>query len=225
MKLSAHTLNVLKNFSKINNTILIRSGTSLVTVDMQKQIVADATLAEAFPQDFAIYNLAEFLGVNSVHENSELDFDSDKVIFRGRDGKRCLEYFYSDTSVVQDAMPTRRKIPSVFDQDSIVHRFTLTNEELLLLERHANLLSLTHLSFIGDGGSVNVVVHDKESRSTQNKFTINVDGQSTKSDTYSMRFQNLKVLPDSYDVEVSPTIAHFVGKTNNVQYWIVMEAN
>lgn len=225
MKLAPHTLNVLKNFSKINNSIFFRKGASVVTVDMQKQIVADATLPEEFPQDFAIYNLSEFLGVNSVHESSDLDFGEDKVTFRGKDGKQCLEYFYSDPSVVQDAMPTRKKIPSVFNEDSIVHRFTLSEQELTVLERHANLLGLTHLSFIGDEGGVKVLVHDKESRSTNNKFTINVDGSSSKSETYSMRFQNLRVLPDSYDVEVSPTIAHFVGKTNNVQYWIVMEAN
>lgn len=225
MKLSANTLTVLKNFSKINNTILIRKGASLITVDMQKQIVADAKLQDSFPQDFAIYNLAEFLGVNSVHENSELDFQSEKVVFLGQTGKDRLEYFYSDASVVQDALPTWKKIPSVFDEASIVHRFTLSHDGLSALERHASLLSLTHLSFVGEDGVVQVVVHDKESRSTQNKFTLNVDGFSSRSETYSMRFQNLRVLPDSYDVEVSPTIAHFVGKTNGVQYWIVMEAN
>jgi hypothetical protein len=31
-------------------------------------------------------------------------------------------------------------------------------------------------------------------------------------------------LPDTYNVEVTPRVAHFVGTTTGVQYWIVMEA-
>lgn len=222
MKLSTDTLKILKNFSEINNTIYIRQGKSLVTVDAQKRIVADASIEETLPQDFAIYNLNEFLGVSSAHESSDVDFKSDKVVFNGK--KHNLEYFYSDPSAVQDAIPTRKKIPSVFNEDSIVHKFTLTDEDLKALRQNASLLSLTHVSFVGEDGSVKVVVHDLSSRSSQNKFTLSVDGDSKKSDTFNMLFENLKVLPDSYDVEVSPTVAHFVGKTTGVQYWIVMEA-
>lgn len=223
MKLSTDTLKILKNFSEINNTIYIRKGKSLVTVDAQKRIVADANIEESLPTDFAIYNLNEFLGVNSAHENSDLDFKNDKVIFNGK--KSNLEYFYSDPSAVQDALSTRKKIPNVFDESTIVHRFTLTDEDLKSLRQNASLLSLTHVSFVGDSDQVKVVVQDLSSRSSQNKFTLSVDGVSSKKETYNMLFENLKILPDSYDVEVSPTVAHFVGKNTGVHYWIVMEAN
>jgi hypothetical protein len=73
MRLSNSTLKILRNFSDINNTILIRKGNSLVTVDPQKRIVADANINESLPQDFAIYDLNKFLGVNSIWENSDLD--------------------------------------------------------------------------------------------------------------------------------------------------------
>jgi len=223
MNLSNDTLKILKNFSEINNTIRICKGKSIITVDPQKRIVADASIQENIPTDFAIYNLNEFLGVSSAHENSDLEFKSDKVVFNGK--KSNLEYFYSDPSTVQDATQIRKKIPSVFDEKSIVHRFTLSDEDLKSLRQNASLLSLTHVSFVGTENEVKVVVHDLSSRSTQNKFTLTVDGTSNKSETYNMLFENLKLLPDSYDVEVSPTVAHFVGKSTNVHYWIVMEAN
>lgn len=225
MKLTNNTVKILKNFSEINNTINIRKDSSLVTVDPQKRIVADARLEEPFPQDFAIYNLNEFLGVNSAQDSATLDFQKEKVIFNSSNGRIKLEYFYSDPSTVQDALPTRRKIPNVFDENSIVLRFSLSDEDLRTLRVNASLLGLSHISFTGDNSVVKVIVRDLSSRSSQNKFTLDVGGTSTKSETYNMLFENLKVLPDSYDIEVSPTVAHFIGKSTGVEYWIVMEAN
>ncbi|CAB4141198.1 sliding clamp [uncultured Caudovirales phage] len=224
MKLSSNTLKVLKNFSEINNTIYIRKDSPLLTVDAQKRIVADVTLETAFPETFAIYNLNEFLAVNSAQDNAELTFEGDKIVFVGSGGKGRLEYFYSDPSTVQDPMNTRKKIPTVFYEDSVVMRFTLSDEELRCMRQNASLLSLTHISFVGEDNSVKVVIQDLSSRSSQNKFTLNVDGTATQNDTYNMLFENLKVLPDSYDVGVSPTVAHFKGKTTGAEYWIVMEA-
>ena len=61
MKLSRHTLNMLKNFSDINMSIEIKKGNILRTVSVQKNILAQAELEEDFPQDFAIYELNRFL--------------------------------------------------------------------------------------------------------------------------------------------------------------------
>ena len=55
MKLSKHTLNMLKNFSDINMSIEIKKGNVLRTVSVQKNILAQAELEDEFPQDFAIY--------------------------------------------------------------------------------------------------------------------------------------------------------------------------
>ena len=221
MKLSNSTLKILRNFSDINNTILIRKGKSIVTVDPQKRIVADANIHESLPQDFAIYDLNKFLGVNSIWENSDLNFETDKVVFKK--DSRFLDYFYSDPTVVQDAEPVRQKIPTVFNEDSIVQKFSLSEDDLKLLRQNASLLSFTHVSFVSDSDGMRVVSQDI-STPTHGKFNLQVSGESKESGSYNMLFENLKILPDSYDVEVSPTVAHFVGKTTGVQYWIVMEA-
>jgi len=60
MKLSKHTLNMLKNFSDINMSIEIKEGNILRTVSVQKNILAQAELEDTFPQDFAIYELNRF---------------------------------------------------------------------------------------------------------------------------------------------------------------------
>ncbi|MDP7195681.1 MAG: DNA polymerase, partial [SAR202 cluster bacterium] len=68
MKLSKHTLNMLKNFSDINMSIEIKKGNLLRTVSVQKNILAQAELEDEFPKDFAIYELNRFLGAVSLFD-------------------------------------------------------------------------------------------------------------------------------------------------------------
>jgi hypothetical protein len=221
MKLSTDTIKILRNFSDINNTIYIRKGNTIITVDPQKRIVADASISETLPRDCALYDLNRFLGVTSLFDSPDLDFAKDKIVVKS--DNRSIDFIYADPSVVQDAGPTREKIPSVFDDKTIVHKFTLTEADLKSLRQAASLLGLTHVSFVSDDSGLQVVAQDVSNESL-GKVTLNVEGECTAKSTCNMLFENLKVLPDTYNVEVTPRVAHFVGTTTGVQYWIVMEA-
>ena len=221
MKLSTNTIKILKNFSDINNTIYIRKGNNIITVDPQKRIVADASITESLPRDCALYDLNRFLGVTSMFDSPDLDFNVDKVVVTSNN--RSIDFIYADPSVVQDAGPTRKKIPSVFDEKSIVQKFTLTEDDLKSLRQAASLLGLTHISFVSDDAGLKMIARDVSNESL-GKVTLNLAGDATEESTCNMLLENLKVLPDTYSVEVSPTVAHFVGSTTGVQYWIVMEA-
>ena len=77
MKLSNETLTVLKNFSSINQGIQFKKGSKLTTVSSGKTVLAQANLKDVFPQDFCIYDLNQFLSVNSLFKDSaELEFNS-----------------------------------------------------------------------------------------------------------------------------------------------------
>lgn len=221
MKLSPDTIKILRNFSDINSTIFIRKGNSLVTVDAQRRIVADASIKEEIPTDFAIYDLNRFLGVTSLLDNPDLDFKTDKVIVKSNN--RSIMYRYADPSVVQDATPTRKKIPTVFNENDIIQKMTLSEEDLKSLRQAASLMGLTHVSFIGKNNSVEIVAQDP-SNDSSDTFILKVSGETSSELTCNMLFENLRILPDSYDVEVSPKIAHFTGKNTGVHYWIVMES-
>ena len=80
MNLSNETVSVLKNFSTINQNLVIKSGNSISTISAQKNIIAKATVKETFPQDFAIYDLNEFLAVLSLFEKPDLEFHNDFVV-------------------------------------------------------------------------------------------------------------------------------------------------
>ena len=60
MKLSEKTFTLLKNFATINNSVLVKQGSKLRTISIAKNILAEATVNEEFPRDFAIYELNQF---------------------------------------------------------------------------------------------------------------------------------------------------------------------
>ena len=57
MKLSDDTVQVLKNFSGINQSLQFKSGNTLKTISPLKTIFVEATVGESFPKEFALYDL------------------------------------------------------------------------------------------------------------------------------------------------------------------------
>ena len=51
MQLSDTTLDILRNFSAINQNMLIKEGNTLKTISEARAVVATATIAESFPKD------------------------------------------------------------------------------------------------------------------------------------------------------------------------------
>ena len=82
--LSSKTLNVLKNFSTINSSIVFRKGSTVRTISNAENILAKFTGEEIFPVDFAIYDLSQFLSGISLFNDPQLEFTSgDFVSIRG----------------------------------------------------------------------------------------------------------------------------------------------
>jgi hypothetical protein len=98
MKLSTETLNVLKNFSAINEGIEFKKGNTLKTMSSGKTVLAEASLKDSFTDEFCVDDLNEFLQVQLVnilrscfelhlkevllHENQSLFFLDLAILFR-----------------------------------------------------------------------------------------------------------------------------------------------
>ena len=54
MKLSPDTMNILKNFTGINESIFVKPGNVLETISKKKNILARAEVAESFPTSAAV---------------------------------------------------------------------------------------------------------------------------------------------------------------------------
>jgi hypothetical protein len=75
MNLSSDTVAVLKNFSDINQNILVKPGNKVQTISTMKNILAEAEVSEKFEDEFAIYDLPEFLRSVELFEKPELKFN------------------------------------------------------------------------------------------------------------------------------------------------------
>ena len=98
MKLSKTTLATLKNFSTINQSIVIKPGNILETISNVKDIYARSSIEETFDKQVCIYDLNEFLGVVSLFEDPDLELGDESLTLK--QGKITQKYFYADPTVV-----------------------------------------------------------------------------------------------------------------------------
>ena len=101
MKLTSDTLSLLKNFSEINQNILVKPGKKLQTISTMKNILAEADITESFDGEFAIYDLPEFLRSVELFEGPELGFNgTSNVTIADTNKQQSVKYFFADKSVI-----------------------------------------------------------------------------------------------------------------------------
>jgi len=195
MKLSDKTLSVLKNFSSINQSILFKQGSKLRTISVMKNILAEATITEEFTKDFGIYDLNQFLNVNtSIFKSPDLDFSNDGYVVI-REGKMRQRFFFADPNVI--VVPPEKEI-SLPSEDVC---FELSTEQLNTLIKAAAVNQLPDISAVGEAGVVKLVVRDKKN-DTSNDFAV-VVGETENEFCFNFKVENIKVLPGTYEVVVS----------------------
>ena len=215
MKLSDNTLNILKNFAGINNSILVKQGTQLRTMSVAKNILAEAQIGEEFPRDFAIYDLNQFLNGLGLHQDPDMDFSPDSYLSI-REGKRRVKYFYADPNVIISPPDKEITLPS---ED--VH-FQLESTSLDKLLKAAAVYQLPYLSAVGGDGVVKLVVRDKKN-DTSNEFAV-VVGETDKVFSFNFKVENIKIIPGAYDVVVSSKLlSRFTNSQHDLKYYIALE--
>jgi len=216
MNLSSDTVAVLKNFSDINQNILVKPGNKVQTISTMKNILAEADISETFEQEFAIYDLPEFLRSVDLFDSPSLKFNGgSNVTINEEKSKQNIKYFFADKSVI--VAPTK----SITMPDKFV-TFTFKKESFAKLMKAATTLNLPDVAVIGNGKSISMVATDKKNKSS-NKYSIDV-GESDKNFTAYFKVENFKMITDDYDVAISnQKISHFVNRNKKVQYWIALE--
>ncbi len=215
MKLSENTLNILKNFAGINNSILVKQGNRLRTISVAKNILAEAEVKEDFERDFAIYDLNQFLNGLNLHQDPELDFTEDSYLTI-REGKRRVKYFFADPNVI--ISPPDKDINLPTEDIS----FQLDQPTLDKLLKAAAVYQLPDFSAVGDNGVIKLVVHDKKN-DTSNEYAI-VVGESDKEFCFNFKVENIKIIPGAYNVVVSSKLlSEFTNTGYDLKYYIALE--
>ena len=216
MNLSNDTIALLKNFANINQNILIKPGKKLNTISTMKNILAQADIKEDFSEQFAIYDLPEFLRTIDLFETPTLKFNGGSSVgITGKDKRSTSKYTFADESVI--VAPTK----GISMPDKFVD-FTITKDNFARLMKGTTTLNLPDVAVKGDGKTIKMIATDKKNKSS-NQYSIDV-GESDKKFTAYFRTENFKQIVDDYDVAISKAkISHFVNRNKPVQYWIALE--
>ena len=217
--LSEKTLNVLKNFSTINSSIVFRKGSTVRTISNAENILAKYTGEELFPTDFAIYDLSQFLSGISLFNDPQLEFTSnDFVSIRG--GRTSAKYYFSDPEITLKSAPEKNvKFPGADLQ------FNLSDSDLIQLRKASAVYGLPDLTFQSEEGSeeIKLILRDKEN-DTSNTYEQSVSGCCTGSYSLDVKVENIRVMSGDYVVKVSKhLISEWTNQNVELTYYVALE--
>ena len=216
MKLSNETIDVLKNFSSINQNILIKEGNKVRTMSTMKNILGEADIAESFPKGFGIYDLNEFLGVLTLAKDPELEFSNENYLtIRG--GLSKISYFFSDPSILVTP-------PETFNAPETDVSFQVTKEAMANVTKASAVMQLPDLVFTGTSEGDTMAVTELKN-TTSNQFEESWEHEGDKVFQFNYKIENLKMIPGNYNVDVSTTalVSHWNNQDKPIDYWIALE--
>ena len=219
MKLSEHTISVLKNFASINQNLVIREGSELQTMSAMKNIVARSGVEENFPKEVAIYDLNEFLAALSLFSSPILEFDDQYVTIKEESNpSNSLKYFYSDPSVVQSPSKT-------ITMPSEDVTFELSSGDLSKMKKASAVIGAPDMVLENTNEPFKSILNAIDKKNdTANNYSLDISTNGDGQLKFYFKVENLKLMDGSYDVSVSSrNISNFKSKNSDVEYWIALE--
>lgn len=222
MKLSASTIEILKNFSTINPGLIFLTGDSLRTVAPLKNIFAEARIEETIPTTFAIYDVSDFLSVMSAHkEIPDIDFRDRDLVMLGNEGRSKTTYRYTDPEMIKhnEIIMGGKKIVLADRPVS----FELSVSDLGWIMRMSSVLGSPQVAIRSDGEKIMLKAYDKNNDGVNTNTLEIAEGNGSK---YNVIFntENLKIIPGGYEVSVSSKgIAEFDHTGRDLVYFITPE--
>lgn len=216
MKFEPVTIQVLKNFSSINPSMLFKPGNVISTVSPTKSVLAKARINQKFDRQFAIYDLSRLLSAMSLFENPEIEFNEKHLTIKNNE--RVLDYRFADPSTI--IAPPDKDVNLPTEDVS----FKLTSSNLQDIQRALSTLGMPEIAVVGDGKKIWLQVTDtKNSQGDSYKIIL---GDVAKKFRLVFKAENLKLIPQDYDVKItSKGLSHFKGnQVIDVEYWIALEA-
>lgn len=224
MKLTSETLQILKNYSTINQNIVFTEGKSINTISEARNILSTVNVEEEFPRNVGIYDLNEFLGVIGLVEDPEIRFEDKYVQVSDQSGRSNIKYYYTDIDML--TMPSDVMIDKAKAMNDFEVEFTIDETTLNRIRRAASTLGHKSVSIKADNGLISLSVIDPENP-TSNSFTIELSGtyQSENFD-FILSIANLRIIPGNYQVRISSKLmSNFKHTEKDIQYWIALEKN
>jgi hypothetical protein len=219
MQISNETIDILKNFAMINPSIAFEPGNVLQTVATNKTIMAKAELVDVLPSPGAIYDLSRFLGVVSLFETPEYEFNTSQVTIKER--SKSVNYTFADPSMI--VTPPNNKTLAIEDPDVDIE---VSGEKISAVLKAAAILQLKEVAISCDGSQVFLEGLDTNGSDTYKEVIQDWTPESTFQ--FIFKTESFKMLPGDYNVKLNKGgIAQFSSKRGEVviTYWVAAEQN
>lgn len=218
MKLSNETISVLASFAKLNPGIQFKKGNVLKTISTGKAVMAKTTIKDEFPDEFCVYDLPQFLLAYNLHKDTEIDFDDKNIIFKS--GRSKINFRKSQKDVILVPPEKDLTLPSVDVT------FTLTQEDFASLLGAASALQSPQIAIESDGDNIRLTTFDvKDDSAHTNSIEIADAVGNGKKFKAVILTENLRMIPGTYDVEISfKGLVSLKNKNQDIQYWVAVES-
>ena len=217
MKLSGRTIQILKNFSTINQSLWFKQGNVIKTAASLRTTMAKATVQEQFDMEFGIYDLSRFLGVLTLFNEPDVKVTPTHLVIDENGSKVNI------THVSKEVID--RDVDSMYTKNivlpSVDVSFQVTSEQLLALIKALSVLQLPHICVCGESGKLIVRATDC-SNATANRYELDI-GTTKEEFQVVFKSENMKMLQDTYTWNISfGGIGHFVS--SDIEYWVAAES-
>ena len=225
MIINNETVETLKNFAEINQSLVIEAGDVIKTVSEQTNVLAKAKLGQSFPQDFAIYDLNKFLGVLSLFAEPQFDFSEKSIKIQSSvdannfvAGDSVAEYQFANMSLFENERKILAKDINLPSEDAV---FRLEEKYFISIMRAAAVMSLPEIAVVANGGKLKIQAID--AKTSVDSYAVEL-GVSTSNFKMIFKIENLKLMRGSYDVKISNKgLGYFKNTDRELEYWIATE--
>jgi len=222
MQFTDKTLSILKNFSTINQSLVLKQGSEIRTISPTKTIIAIANIEEEIPSKAVVYDLSRFLSVHALYEKPELEFNNNHFVIS--EGRRKTKYQFADESMV--IAPPEKDV-NMKEADVEVN---VEWKDFQSVIKAAGVLQLPDVAFVGENGKCYLrAINSNQLESAKEGQEINGDtfgvelGDTNDTFTLVIRTENIKLMPNDYKVTLnSAGISKF--EAENIKYYIAIES-
>ena len=225
MIINNETVETLKNFAEINQSLVIETGDVIKTVSEQTNVLAKAKLGQSFPQDFAIYDLNKFLGVLSLFAEPQFDFSEKSIKIQSSvdannfvAGDSVAEYQFANMSLFENERKILAKDINLPSEEAV---FKLEEKYFMSIMRAAAVMSLPEIAVVANDGKLKIQAID--AKTSIDSYAVEL-GNSTSNFKMIFKIENLKLMRGSYDVKISNKgLGYFKNTDRELEYWIATE--
>jgi hypothetical protein len=213
MKFSEQTLTVLKSFSTINKSILLKAGSEIRTITPEKTLIAKAKISDEIPSDACIYDLSRFISILSLYNEPDVEFHNKYFVIS--QGKRKTRYVYADITMIHVPPEKEITLPS---EDVKVN---VGWDDFQSVVKAAGVLQFSEVAFVGTDGKCYLKAIDSSNEGSDD-FGIEI-GETDDTFKIIIKTDNLKLLPQDYEVILcSKGISKFEGKS--ATYFVAIDS-